>query len=201
VREERSAQLGHLVRRAITCFETDRAVAWRCLNDASTLLGADSVEPFDDPQIERNARRCGLPNWRAKRALAYVEVHLGSKIEIDEMAGCVGLSKSHFSRAFKQSLGCSPMAYVSTRRVERAKLMMSSTQERLSDIALACGFSDQSHLNRCFRRIVGISPGVWRHHLAAPKPETAFKGGFNQVGAAPRTGLALRNGVGDDCST
>jgi AraC-like DNA-binding protein len=54
------------------------------------------------------------------------------------------------------------MAFVAVRRVERAKLMMASTEQRLADIALACGFADQSHLNRCFRRIVGVSPGLWR---------------------------------------
>ena len=54
------------------------------------------------------------------------------------------------------------MAYVAVRRVERAKLMMASTEQRLTDIALACGFADQSHLNRSFRRIVGVSPGLWR---------------------------------------
>jgi AraC family transcriptional regulator len=54
------------------------------------------------------------------------------------------------------------MAYVAARRVERAKLMMTSTRERLTDIALACGFSDQSHLTRSFRRVVGMSPGRWR---------------------------------------
>jgi AraC family transcriptional regulator len=187
MREEHSAQLDHLVRRAITFFETDRAVARRCLNDAATLLGANSVEPCDDLQIKRNAlRRGGLANWRAKRALAYIEEHLGSKIEIGKVADCVALSKSHFSRVFKQSLGSSPTAYVSTRRVERAKLMISSTRERLSDIALACGFADQSHLNRCFRRIVGISPGVWRRHLAAPKQETVGKRSFHRVRPVPR---------------
>jgi AraC-like DNA-binding protein len=54
------------------------------------------------------------------------------------------------------------MAFVVARRIERAKLMMTSTRERLTDIALACGFSDQSHLNRHFRRVVGTSPGLWR---------------------------------------
>ena len=54
------------------------------------------------------------------------------------------------------------MAFVAVRRVERAKLMMASTGQRLTDIALACGFADQSHLNRYFRRIVGVSPGLWR---------------------------------------
>jgi AraC family transcriptional regulator len=190
MREEHSAQLDHLVRRAITFFETDRAVAWRCLNDASTLLGANSVEPSDDLQIKRNAlRRGGLANWRAKRALAYIEEHLSSKMEIGEVADCVALSKSHFSRAFKQSLGSSPMAYVSTRRIERAKLLMSSTRERLSDIALACGFADQSHLNRYFRRIVGLSPGVWRRHLAALKQGTVGNSSLRQVGPAGHGGL------------
>jgi AraC family transcriptional regulator len=187
MREEHSAQLGHFVRRAITFFEADREVAWRCLNDASTLLGKDSIDPCDELQIKRNAlRRGGLANWQAKRALDYIEVHLGSRIETCEVADCVSLSKSHFSRAFKRSLGSSPMAYVSTRRVERAKLMMACTRERLSDIALACGFADQSHLNRCFRRIVGISPGVWRRHMAAPEQGTVSKCSLDQVGPVPR---------------
>jgi transcriptional regulator GlxA family with amidase domain len=118
--------------------------------------------------LERTIRRGGLAHWRAKRALAYIEAHLGTKIESAEVADCVALSKSHFSRAFKQSLGSSPMAYVSARRIERAKLLMTSTRERLSDIAIACGFADQSHLNRYFRRLVGITPGVWRRHWATP---------------------------------
>jgi AraC family transcriptional regulator len=55
------------------------------------------------------------------------------------------------------------VAYVVVRRVERAKLMITSTLERLMDIALARGFSDQSHFTRSFRHVVGMSPGVWRY--------------------------------------
>jgi AraC-like DNA-binding protein len=91
-------------------------------------------------------------------------------MRICEMADLVVLSKSHFSRAFKHSLGSSPMAYVTLRRVERAKSMMASTGERLTDIALACGFADQSHLTRCFRRVVGASPARWRRSLAIKNP-------------------------------
>lgn len=156
-----TAEATHLVRRAMTFFDTDRAAAWRCLNDASTLLGVQTLS--DAP------RRGGLPAWRAKRALAYIESNLASKITIGDMADVVSLSKSHFSRAFKQSLGACPMTYVATRRVERAKLMMTSSRGRLSDIALACGFVDQPHLNRYFRRVVGMSPGLWRRNLEAAK--------------------------------
>jgi transcriptional regulator GlxA family with amidase domain len=96
------------------------------------------------------------------RVLAYIEANLGSKIDTRELADQVALSNSHFSRAFTRSFGLPPMAYVATRRVERAKLMMTSTRQQLAAIAMACGFADQSHLNRSFRRRVGVSPGIWR---------------------------------------
>jgi AraC family transcriptional regulator len=158
-----SAHLRHLVNQAMTFFETNREAAWRCLRDASTLLGAEPKESgIDAAALQSIFRPGGLATWQAKLALDYIEANLGSKMAIEEMANIVALSKSHFSRAFKKRLGSSPMAYVVVRRVERAKLMMTSTREGLTDIALACGFADQSHLNRYFRRVVGMSPGLWR---------------------------------------
>jgi AraC family transcriptional regulator len=159
----------HLVRRAMTFFESDRETAWRCLSDASRLLGAESEQSSrSSAGSQITVRPGGLANWQAKRALAYIEDNLGSKIEIGEIAHSVALSKSHFSRIFRHSLGSTPMAYVSMRRVERAKLMIKSTTDSLTDIALTCGFADQSHLTRFFRRIVGMSPGLWRRNVAMP---------------------------------
>jgi len=158
-----SARIGNLVRRAMTFFDTNREAAWCCLRDASTLLGSETEESdINTPALQCAFRTGGLAVWQAKRTVAYIEANLGSKLAIREMADLVALSKSHFARAFKQTLGSSPMAYVAVRRVERAKLMMASTGQRLTDVALACGFVDQSHLNRYFRRIVGVSPGLWR---------------------------------------
>jgi AraC-like DNA-binding protein len=114
------------------------------------------------PSVSGILRPGGLAVWQANRALKYIEVNLGSKMAIREIADYVALSESHFSRAFKRSLGSSPIAYVKERRVERALLMMTSMQKSLTEIALACGFSDQSHFNRSFRRVVGTSPGLWR---------------------------------------
>jgi transcriptional regulator GlxA family with amidase domain len=158
-----------LVRRAMSFFQTDRAAAWRCLTDASALLAKESDGQDGEWRAAIDApRRGGLPKWRINRVLEYIEAHLGSRITVGELADFVALSKNHFSRAFKQSFGACLMTYVATRRVERAKLMMLSSRERLSDIAVACGFADQSHLNRYFRRVVGISPGSWRRGVAAP---------------------------------
>jgi AraC family transcriptional regulator len=174
-----SARVGHLVMRAMAFFESNREVAWRCLRDASTLLGGESEAiGIMAPPLQSILRPGGLSAWQAKRALEYIEDKLGSKMAVRDVADFVALSPSHFSRAFKQSLGSSPMAYVAARRVERAQLMMTSTRERLTDIALACGFSDQSHLTRCFRRVVGMSPGRWRRTSILP----------GALGSLPQTG-------------
>ena len=115
--------------------------------------------------------KSGLAHWQLRRALAYIEENLASKVKIDDLATLVALSKSHFSRSFRHSLGLSPIAYVLARRVERAKVMMKSSEERLLEIALACGFADQSHFSRCFHNMVGASPGHWRRiNVAPPKP-------------------------------
>ena len=161
------ARVGNLLRRAMTFFETNREVAWGCLRDATTLLNSQTQESVTNtPALQSTFRPGGLATWQAQRTVAYIEANLGSKLAVGEMADLVALGKCHFSRAFKQSLGSSPMAYVGLRRVERAKFMMTSTSERLSDIALACGFADQSHFNRYFRHVVGMSPGVWRRMFA-----------------------------------
>jgi AraC family transcriptional regulator len=161
-----SLRVGHLVRQAMTFFETDRTAAWRCLSDASTLLGPDLQDLGANGPTMDSAQPGGLATWQARRTLAHIEANLASKMEIDDLANVVALSRSHFSRAFKRTLGFSPMEYVVVRRVERAKVMISGTREPLAEVALACGFADQAHLNRRFRDIVGISPGRWRRSNA-----------------------------------
>lgn len=157
-----SIRVGDLVRQAITFFDTDRKAAWRCLSDASTLLGTDAQEWGGNvPRLDKLQPR-GLATWQVRRTLAYIEANLASKVDIDDLANAVALSRSHFSRSFKQTVGRSPMAYVVARRVERAKVMIITTREPLAEVALACGFADQAHLTRRFRDIVGVSPGRWR---------------------------------------
>jgi AraC family transcriptional regulator len=165
-----SIRVGRLVKQAMTYFETDRKAAWRCLSDASTLLSADEEDfGVDAPGVDK-LKPGGLATWQARRTLAHIEANLASKMEIVDLASVVALSRSHFSRAFKHTVGLSPMEYVVVRRVERAKAMISSTREPLAEVALACGFADQAHLNRRFRDVVGISPGRWRRsNTRAPR--------------------------------
>jgi len=111
----------------------------------------------------------GLANWQAKRTLDFIEANLASKLGIGDLANVVALSRSHFSRAFKSTLGVSPMEYVAVRRVERAKALICSSREPLAEVALACGFADQPHFNKRFRDLIGMSPGRWRRtNMAVP---------------------------------
>ena len=164
-----SLEAGYLLKRAMTLLDTDRQVARHCLTEALALLGAQLEEP--DPQVALDRyswRPGGLPKWQARRAIEYIDANLGSKLQTARIARAVSLSPSHFSRAFRRAMACPPMAYVTVRRVELAKLMMKSTADRLANIAIACGFSDQSHFTKSFRRRVGVSPSTWRRRNASP---------------------------------
>ena len=106
--------------------------------------------------------RGGLPPRALRRVREYIDGHLEETISIEALAGIVGLSMYHFARAFKQSEGLTPHDYLVRRRVRRAQELLASTDLPLSEIALASGFSDQSHCARRFREHVGITPSSYR---------------------------------------
>ena len=116
------------------------------------LLAADRAEPA----------RGGLAPWQLRKVERHVAEHLDGPICVDELAGLVSLSTSHFSRAFRASVGQAPHAYVMRKRLEKAQGLMLNTDEPLSQIALACGLCDQAHFTRLFRRGAGQSPAAWR---------------------------------------
>ena len=106
--------------------------------------------------------RGGLAPWHARKVLALVEASLERGVRITELAASIRLSQAHFSRAFKAHFGRSPQRYILERRVARAQHLMLASDCRLCDVALACGFTDQAHLSRIFRRLVGTAPYAWR---------------------------------------
>jgi transcriptional regulator of acetoin/glycerol metabolism/AraC-like DNA-binding protein len=106
--------------------------------------------------------RGGLPPGAMRRVREHVEEHLSESMDLAELAAIAGLSVYHFARAFKQSAGVTPHHYLVYRRIERAQEMLARSELPLSGIALATGFSDQSHLARHFRQMLGMTPGQFR---------------------------------------
>jgi len=90
------------------------------------------------------------------------------KITLQHLANQVSMSPWHFSRLFKASTGYSPMQFVLFYRIEQGMRYITDTANRMIDIALECGFCDQAHFNRCFKRHVGLTPGQYRKIHAEP---------------------------------
>ncbi|HEY4292436.1 AraC family transcriptional regulator [Luteibacter sp.] len=150
-----------LLEQALTAAGTDLATTRACVARVAALLERERA-PAERPVTLRRRVGAGLAPWQARRVAAHVDQNLGYSITIDQLAAIAGLSSSYFCRAFKDSFGDPPHAYIMRRRVERAQSLMLQTREPLSQIALACGLSDQAHLCNLFRRLVGQSPSQWR---------------------------------------
>jgi AraC family transcriptional regulator len=92
----------------------------------------------------------------------YVDDHLSSRLDVRALARVVGLSASHFSRAFQKAVGVPPHRYVVQCRVIRAKELLATTRLTLTEIALTCGFAEHSHFSRRFHEFTGVAPREFR---------------------------------------
>jgi AraC family transcriptional regulator len=110
----------------------------------------------------RQIPRGGFAAWQSHRLAAHVDANLTGKIVVRDLAASLGMSVGHFCRAFKRTFGMPARIWIRHRRIELAQGLMLTTGASLSEIALSCGMSDQSHFTRSFRRIVGESPSFWR---------------------------------------
>jgi AraC family transcriptional regulator len=88
----------------------------------------------------------------------YIHAHLDQNVALADLAEVAHLSEFHFARLFKQTTGLSPHQFVIHQRIERAKRLIAAGRLSLAQIAIDVGFSDQSQLNRHFKRLVGVTP-------------------------------------------
>jgi AraC family transcriptional regulator len=108
----------------------------------------------------------GLGGRRLKRTLAYIEDNLSEDLSLSRIASITGISASHFKTLFRESAGVPVHQYVIQRRIERAKDLLMQDKLSIAEIALATGFSHQSHLARHMRRAVGLSPRAMKQLFA-----------------------------------
>jgi AraC family transcriptional regulator len=134
---------------------------------------AASGETTDPDPTQPQRARGGLAPWQERRAKAMLAENLSGNVRLASLASACRLSASHFSLAFRQTVGYPPHQWQMRQRVEHAKHLLVSSCQPISDIALAVGFADQSHLTRVFSQLVKTSPAAWRRAQGSGSPDRA----------------------------
>lgn len=145
-----------------------------------------SPEVFDSPRLvatskiplrDRNGEIIGIAGFsrpldeisgdtdlsrRFAKVIEHIHRHHVDPITSTELAGMTGLSVSQFERRFSDSFGVSPRQYLLRIRIEAAARLLASTDQTVSEIAIACGFHDHAHLSKSFRKLMHASPTRYR---------------------------------------
>ena len=117
-----------------------------------------------------------LAPWQERRVKEMIAANLDGDIRLADLAAECRLSVGHFVRAFRRTANTTPYQWLLHQRIDHAKTLMRDGSQTLAEVALACGFADQSHFTRTFSRLVGMSPRSWRRRNAGadtPRPAVA----------------------------
>ena len=99
---------------------------------------------------------------RVKKMLAYLTQNLSEKIEIEDIAKVARISTTECLRCFNKTVGMPPIQYLKRLRIQKAALLLGSSDDKVIDIALSCGFSDMSYFSRAFKESRGMTPKEYR---------------------------------------
>ena len=115
--------------------------------------------------IRQAKPRVWTQDERMKRVLEYVHSHISDSINIEQLADVACITKPYFIRLFKHEFGFPPVQYINRKKVERAQLLLFTTDKAVKEVAFILGFSDQNYFIRLFRKLTGITPQEYRRKL------------------------------------
>jgi AraC-like DNA-binding protein len=143
---------------AIEAINCKTKASYHYLTNMSRALASHIIYQYLDGS-DASARPDGLGSPAIRRAIQFIEANMDRNLSLDEMAVAAEQPTEKFRREFKTVTQMSPHQYLIRRRVDRAcELIAASPKPKFADIALECGFADQSHLSTTFRRVLGVSP-------------------------------------------
>lgn len=154
--------LSNLVRALAPSLEQPDMAHGLFIDQLSMAIATHLVHRYGghgEPALPANALLTHRLEMRAKE---FLDANMARDVSVGEVAESCSMSRGYFIRAFRETTGVTPYRWLLSRRVEKAKELVLQTDLPLAEIAAACGFSDQSHLNRHFTRLVGHTPGQLR---------------------------------------
>lgn len=129
---------------------------------AESLVGAIVTGLLDIPEGENRTANGRLTQAQMNKLTARIDASSDCRMTIGEMAETVGLSESWFANVFKQTTGKTPLQWQLAKRIELAKNLLLEGNLAVAEIAAHLGFTDQAHLTKAFRQVVGDTPAAWR---------------------------------------
>ncbi|MEH2272951.1 MAG: AraC family transcriptional regulator [Nostoc sp.] len=128
------------------------------IDSFKTTLAIHLLRNYCTTQPKLSSYANGLSQAILKQVTEYIHEHLHQDLKLTDLSAIAQLSPYHFLRLFKQQMGITPHQYILQRRIEKAKHLLKHSNLSIAEIAIRTGFCDQSHLTRCFKHIVGITP-------------------------------------------
>ena len=138
----------------------------RCFGETLGMAMAVQIvrEYSATPAPDRAAALGGLAAYQLRRVIDFIHAQFSTDISLGDLANVAQLSPFHFARMFKLSTGMSPHQYLRQFRVERARDMLLKSRASITEVALAVGFCDQSHLGANFKKVFGMTPNEFRRN-------------------------------------
>jgi signal transduction histidine kinase/DNA-binding LacI/PurR family transcriptional regulator/AraC-like DNA-binding protein len=115
-----------------------------------------------DAALARRRKLGGTAQQLVRKAMAYIHTSYAEELTPTDIARHVNMNEDYLARCFRQELGLTPMAYLNRYRISQAKLLLTTSNKSISEIALGVGFSTSSHFSQVFRREVGVAPRTYR---------------------------------------
>ncbi|MDP9584898.1 UNVERIFIED_ORG: AraC-like DNA-binding protein [Burkholderia contaminans] len=160
------AVLGHLAQAVANSLDGAGALNALFVEQMGLAIGTHLACRYGNARARDLERKGTLSPVKVALAKELLMEKADLGVSIEEVANECDLSRGYFIRAFSRATGRTPHQWLLEQRVVRARHLIETTDMTLAEIAAACGFADQSHLNRLFARIVGHPPGAWRRGMA-----------------------------------
>jgi AraC-like DNA-binding protein len=154
--------LGHFAQILALTFEGPGKASPLFVEQLGAAITTYVVDQYAGPSSAPTSAKRRLSRAQEARAKEMLLAEADGNISIEEIASACNLSRSYFISAFRETTHCTPHQWLIQQRIARARELLVSSDASLAEIAVACGFSDQSHFSRMFSQIVGVPPGTWR---------------------------------------
>jgi AraC family transcriptional regulator len=154
--------LANLARALIPALERPEEASALFVDQMTTAIGTYLVQRYGGRPQATLTRTGTLSRAHEDLAKEILLENLEGDISISEVAEACNLSRGYFIRAFRETSGMTPYQWLLSQRVNRAQALLRASNAPLAEVAIACGFADQSHFTRVFSAIVGATPGNWR---------------------------------------